>query len=139
MLQSTGSQRVRHDLASDNKVHSLQKLSMLHHASFFHNYLRASLLTGTGRRILTESAAHCHHQNLTSALIINLTFKQYQIPKKKKCKKAKWLSEEALQIAVKRREVKSKGEKERYTHSMQSSKEQQGEIRKHPPVINAKK
>ena len=38
------------------------------------------------------------------------------IPKKKKCKKAKWLSEEALQIAVKRREVKSKGEKERCTH-----------------------
>ena len=38
------------------------------------------------------------------------------IPKKKKCKKAKWLSEEALQIAVKRREVKSKGEKERYSH-----------------------
>ena len=37
------------------------------------------------------------------------------IPKKKKCKKAKWLSEEALQIAVKR-EVKIKGEKERYTH-----------------------
>ena len=36
--------------------------------------------------------------------------------KKKKCKKAKWLSEEALQIAVKRREAKSKGEKERYTH-----------------------
>ena len=38
------------------------------------------------------------------------------IPKKKKCKKAKWLSEEALQIAVKRREVKGKGKKERYTH-----------------------
>ena len=38
------------------------------------------------------------------------------IPKKKKCKKAKWLFEEALQIAVKRREVKGKGEKERYTH-----------------------
>ena len=38
------------------------------------------------------------------------------IPKEKKCKKTKWLSEEALQIAVKRREVKSKGEKERYTH-----------------------
>ena len=38
------------------------------------------------------------------------------IPKKKKCKKAKWLSGEALQIAVKRREVKSTGEKERYTH-----------------------
>ena len=38
------------------------------------------------------------------------------IPKKKKCKKAKWLSEEALQIAMKRREVKGKGEKERYTH-----------------------
>ena len=39
-----------------------------------------------------------------------------RIPKKKKCKKAKWLSEESLQIAVKRREVKGKGEKERYTH-----------------------
>ena len=37
------------------------------------------------------------------------------IPKKKKCKIAKWLSEEALQIAVKRRDAKSKGEKERYT------------------------
>ena len=38
------------------------------------------------------------------------------IPRKKKCKKAKWPSEEALQIAVKRREAKSKGEKERYTY-----------------------
>ena len=38
------------------------------------------------------------------------------IPKKKKCKKAKWLSEEPLQIAEKRREAKGKGEKERYTH-----------------------
>ena len=38
------------------------------------------------------------------------------IPKKRKCKKAKWLSEEALQIAGKRREMKSKGEKKRYTH-----------------------
>ena len=38
------------------------------------------------------------------------------IPREKKCKKAKWLSEEALQIAVKRREVKGNGEKERYSH-----------------------
>ena len=38
------------------------------------------------------------------------------IPKKKKCKKAKWLSEETLQIAVNRREAKGKGEKERYSH-----------------------
>ena len=38
------------------------------------------------------------------------------IPKKEKCKKAKWLSEEAIQIAEKRREVKGKGEKKRYTH-----------------------
>ena len=44
------------------------------------------------------------------------------IPKKKKCKKAKWLSEEALQITEKRREVKGKEEKEKYTH-LQSSKE----------------
>ena len=42
--------------------------------------------------------------------------KDQDILKKKNCKKAKWLSEEALQIAVKRREAKSKGEKERYTH-----------------------
>ena len=38
------------------------------------------------------------------------------IPKKKKCRKAKWMSEETFQITVKRREVKSKGEKERYSH-----------------------
>ena len=45
------------------------------------------------------------------------------IPKKKKCKKAKLLSKEALQIAEKRRETKGKGEKERYTIWMQSSNE----------------
>ena len=45
------------------------------------------------------------------------------IPRKKKCKKAKWLSEEDLQIAEKRREAKSKGEKERYTHLNADSKE----------------
>ena len=45
------------------------------------------------------------------------------IPKKKKCKKAKWLSEEALQMSVKISEAKSKGEKERYTHLNASSKE----------------
>ena len=61
------------------------------------------------------------------------------IPMEKKCKKAKWLSGEALQIAVKRREAKSKGQKERYKHLMQSSKEQQEEIRKSSSVINAKK
>ena len=57
------------------------------------------------------------------------------IPKKKKCKTAKWLSEEALQIAVKRREATSKGEKERYTHL----NAEQGEIRKPSSAINAKK
>ena len=40
------------------------------------------------------------------------------IPKKKKCKKAKWLTEEALQIAVKKREAKGKGEKDRYKLSI---------------------
>ena len=60
------------------------------------------------------------------------------IPKKKKCKKAKWLSEEALQIAVKR-EVKGKGEKERYTHLNAEFQEQQEEIRKPSSVISAKK
>ena len=51
------------------------------------------------------------------------------IPQKKKCKKAKWLSEEALQIAEKRREAKGKGEGKDIPNRMQSSREQQGEIR----------
>ena len=45
-----------------------------------------------------------------------MTLYRSTIPKKKKCKKAKWLSEEALEIAVKRREAKDKGEEERYKH-----------------------
>ena len=49
------------------------------------------------------------HDIVQEAVIKNIT-------KKKKCKKAKWLSEEALQLAEKRREAKGKGEKERYTH-----------------------
>ena len=49
------------------------------------------------------------HDTVQEAVIKN-------IPKKKKCKKAEWLSEKALQIAEKRREVKAEGEKERYTH-----------------------
>ena len=61
------------------------------------------------------------------------------IPKKQKCKKAKWLSKEDLQITVKRREAKSKGEKERYTHL---NAEFQGKARRDKkafPVIKAKK
>ena len=61
------------------------------------------------------------------------------IPKKKNCKKAKWLSEEALQIAEKRREAKGKGEKKTMPIWMQSSKEEQGEIRKPSSATNAKK
>ena len=56
--------------------------------------------------------------------------------KTKKCKKAKWLSREALQIAVKRREAKNKGEKERYKHL---NAEFQRIARKPSSVINAKK
>ena len=61
------------------------------------------------------------------------------IPKKKKCKKAKWLSEEVLLIAVKRREAKSKGEKERYKHLNAEFQRIAGEIRKPSSMINAKK
>ena len=61
------------------------------------------------------------------------------IPMEKKCTKAKWLSEEALQIAVKRGEVKSKGEKERCKRLNAEFREQQGEIRKPSSAINAKK
>ena len=52
------------------------------------------------------------------------------IPKKKKCKKAKWLSEENLQIAEKRQDVKGKGEKERYTHLNAEFQKIAEEIRK---------
>ena len=58
------------------------------------------------------------------------------IPMEKKCKKAKWISREALQIAVKRREAKSKGEKERYKHL---NAEFQRIARRDKKVINAKK
>ena len=61
------------------------------------------------------------------------------IPKKKKYKKEKWLSEEALQIAVKRREAKSRGEKERYTHLNAEFQGIAGEIRKPSSVISAMK
>ena len=61
------------------------------------------------------------------------------IPKKKKCKTAKWLSGEALQIAVKRRDAKNKGEKERYTHLNAEYQRIAGKIRKPSSVTNAKK
>ena len=61
------------------------------------------------------------------------------IPKKKKCKKAKWLSEEALQIAEKRREAKGKGEKERYSHLNAEFQRIARRDKKTSSVINAKK
>ena len=61
------------------------------------------------------------------------------IPKKKKCKKEKWLSEEALQIAVKRKEAKGKGQNERYTHLNVEFKRIGRRDKKPSLVINAKK
>ena len=61
------------------------------------------------------------------------------ILKKKKCKKTKWLSEEALQIAVKRREAKSKGEKVRYTHLNAEFQRIAMRDKKPSLAINAKK
>ena len=61
------------------------------------------------------------------------------IPMENKCEKAKWLSEEALQIAVKRREVKSKGEEERYTHLNAEFQRITKRDKKASLVINAKK
>ena len=62
------------------------------------------------------------------------------IPKKKKCKEVKSLSEEALQVAEKRREAKGKGEKERYTHlNAEFQRTARREVRKPSSVINAKK
>ena len=61
------------------------------------------------------------------------------IPLEKKCKQAKWLSEEALQIAVKRREAKSKGEKERYKHLNAEFQKLARRDKKAFLAINAKK
>ena len=61
------------------------------------------------------------------------------IPKKNKCKKAKWFSEEALQIAEKRREEMGKGKKKRYIHLNAEFQRIKGEIRKPSSVINAEK
>ena len=61
------------------------------------------------------------------------------IPMQKKCKKAKWLSEEALQISVKRREAKSKGEKERYSHLNAEFQRIARKNKKQSSAINAKK
>ena len=62
------------------------------------------------------------------------------IPKKKKCKKAKWLYEEALQIIEKTREAKGKGEKERYTHvNAEFQRIARRDIRKPSSLISAKK
>ena len=61
------------------------------------------------------------------------------IPMEKNCKKAKWLSGEALQIAVKRREAKSKGEKERYKHLNAEFQRIARRVRKPYSAINAKK
>ena len=61
------------------------------------------------------------------------------IPKKKKCKKARWLSEEALQITEKRREVKGKGEKERYAHLNAEFQRTARRDKKAFSVISAKK
>ena len=61
------------------------------------------------------------------------------IPKKKKCKKAKWLSEEALQITERGREAKGKGEKERYTHLNAEFQRIEKRDKKTFSVINAKK
>ena len=61
------------------------------------------------------------------------------IPKKKKCKTAKWLSEEALQIAIKRREAKSKGEKERYKHLNAEFQRIASRDKRGSSAINAKK
>ena len=61
------------------------------------------------------------------------------IPMEKKCKKAKWLSEEALQIAVKRREAKSKGEKERYKHLNAELQRKARRDKKAFKAINVKK
>ena len=61
------------------------------------------------------------------------------IPKKKKCKKAKWLHEEALQIAEKKREAKGKAEKERYSHLNAEFQRITRRVKKASSVINAKK
>ena len=86
-------------------------------ASCILEFLHVLLLWG-GRRISSESFRVLQSPPEDECMSFYSAILPYikTIPKKRKCKKAKWLSEEALQIAEKRKEAKSKGEKERYTH-----------------------
>ena len=82
-----------------------------------------------------------HPLRSREAVRAKLTINKYleASPRKNKCKKAKWLSQEALQIAEKRRVAKGKGEKERYTHLNAEFQRIARKIRKPSSVINAKK
>ena len=97
------------------------------------------LSTVTRFSVLTQGPAQIQVGYIWLYLALALETGIKKIPMEKKCKKAKWLSGEALQIAVKRREMKSKGEKERYKHLNAELQEEQEEIRKPSSVINAKK
>jgi len=79
----------------------------------------------------------CSREAVRAKLTINMYLEAS--PRKNKCKKAKWLSQEALQIAEKRRVAKGKGEKERYTHLNAEFQRIARKIRKPSSVINAKK
>ena len=82
----------------------------------FHSIVIQGLYSGSGKGIQGIRSDKVPEELWTEVpnIVQEAGFKT--VPKKKKCKKAKWLSEEALQIAEKRREAKGKGEKERYTH-----------------------
>ena len=98
----------------------LEEISSLSHSVVFLCFF--ALTTEEGFLI-----SSCYSLELCIQMIVSFLFS------------AKWLSGEALQIAVNRKETKGKGEKERYTHLNAQCKEQQGEIRKPSSVISAKK
>ena len=105
-LQAMRLQRVRYDWAT-----SLLLFSLYNYRVEVRNRLKALYLIDRPGELWTEVCDTVQETEINA------------IPKKKKYKKPKWLSEEALQTAVKRREVKSKGEKERYMHLNAGSKE----------------
>ena len=92
-----------------------QKAAVVVSTTFFYNLMNSQLLT-FGREIQGTRSDRVPEELWMEVRDIVQEAGIKTIPKKKKCKKTKWLSEEALQRAKKRSEAKGKGEKERYTH-----------------------
>ena len=119
-MQSMGSQRVGHDLAIAKFRLKLKKVGKTTGPFRYDlNQIPYNYTVEVRNRFkgldLSAWWTECL-MNYGRRFVTLYRWRNKTIPKKRKCKKAKWLSQEAVQIAVTRREAKSKGDKERYTH-----------------------